>query len=145
MQITHSFSERSMPGWSHSIKQILQKMQQVQKVMLANHEQVDSLTQEPISKTWLFEMAFFNRIFYILNSRNLSFQGPCIFYNSFSIVGENFSLNRMKNDRVIHKTKLSKFIYKKTLVQNCTQLLVQFHGCSCSYSNASNTYVELWK
>ena len=58
-----TFSRRSTPGWSHSIKQILQKMQQVEKVMLAKYEQVDSLFQEPISKTWIFEIAFFDRIF----------------------------------------------------------------------------------
>ena len=52
-----------MLGWSHSIKQVLQKVQQVENVMFANCEEVDSLSQEPISKTWIFEMAFFDRIF----------------------------------------------------------------------------------
>ena len=72
LQTTHSFSGRSMPGWFHSIKQVLQNMQQVEKVMLANYKQVDSLYQEPISKTRIFEMAFFDRNVYVLKSRNLN-------------------------------------------------------------------------
>ncbi len=61
--ITYLFSGRFMAGWSHSIKQVLRKVQQVEIVMLANYEQVYSLSQEPISKTWIFEMPFFDRNF----------------------------------------------------------------------------------
>ncbi len=42
----------------------------------------------------------------------------------FLIVGDNFSLNRMKNYKVVRKTKLSKITQKKPFVQNCAQLLV---------------------
>ena len=56
-----------MRGWSHSIKQVLQKMQQVEKVMFANYEQGDSLSQEPISKTWICEMAFFTEFFMFIS------------------------------------------------------------------------------
>ncbi len=69
---------------------------------------------------WLFVA----ELFCVLKSRNLTFQDLCIFYNIFAIVGDNFSLNRMKNDKVVRKTNMSKIIHKKRLVQNCKQLLV---------------------
>ncbi len=61
-----------MPRPSYLIKQVLQKMHQAENVMFSNYEQVDSLSKEPISKTWIFEIALFE-FFYVLKSRNLAF------------------------------------------------------------------------
>ena len=96
------------------------------KKMLANYEHVDSLSQESISKTWIFEMAFFWPNFFMFSSLETYLFKVCAFFHPSSQLLETIlAWMGWKMTELFAKQNCPK-LEKKRFFQNCTQLLVLY-------------------